>query len=94
MLFLFKLAQTAIKPNHFAGWRETYGDPSIVRLIKASNDFKVDEISTPSPYDNCFTRGHWASFKATKTRLASRQIRRGLHGKKPVSIFITFINIL
>lgn len=82
------------KTNHSACWRETDGDPSVVRSIKTCNDFKVHEVSTSSPHDDRFTRGQWTSFKATKTRFTSRQIRRGLHEKKPVSIFFIFMNIL
>lgn len=78
------------KTNHSACWREADGDPSVVRSIKSCNDLKVYEVSTSSPHDDRFTRGQWTSFKATETRFTSRQIRRGLQEKKPVSIFFYF----
>lgn len=82
------------KTYHSACWREADGDPSVVRSIKSCNDFKVYKVSTSSPHDDRFTRGQWTSFKATETRFTSRQIRRGLHEKKPVGTFFIFMNIL
>lgn len=82
------------KTHHSACWRETDGDPSVVRSIKSCNDFKVYKVSTSSPHDDRFTRGQWTSFKATETRFTSRQIRRGLHEEKPVGTFFIFMNML